>query len=619
MRMSFIKKFFACFFVMFIYLFFNMDAFASEKPLIIVVHGFGGGNRPQGWSDEFTNKWNVGDVKEITFRYPGRDDNSATSFLDFSRHAGDWAMAVRKQIKYFVDQNPDRPIIIVAHSWGSVATAMALNGGTGYGAGTELENPINLGDRRIQELITLGSPLGRTHAAIPGNLNQFGIDVSETKPSMVDHWANIYDINDPISNQSHHLAGADENIEVKHSASSSPIINWIKDLFTGGISSHRNIWTNPEVIKYIQNTEKRLEETSKPVPNPSQPPKISPPSPPPIPSPSATTPPPLPSVPVKKPTPTPPITNTTKNIDFTVVAMDEHKTAVDKARIDVSGAASGTQFISNGMAKFTGFPEGIYNIEASAADYDTNNISARIDASTPIITITLRREPNPNGTVDFGVFVADKHGSAVPNVNIELAGPAASKVFAPGGMAIFHAVREGTYSIKLSAPGYVTEVMPLTVAPDMGGEVGGVTGVSILLDKQATPSTSPAATPASNPDTLVGNWQGEAIITKDSYDAKNIGKTTPITAKFIAQGNGYQFYINGKRIDNDNSYKVQIDNMNRQVSFSKSEHNLDTAMSLVVIGDTIQGQGSYLMSIRDKNDMSHTYERVVKITMKRTH
>ena len=103
---------------------------ASQGPLVLVVHGIGGGNRPDGWSADHVRKWNIGEVREVTFRQDGRDGTSDT---DFARLAGDWALSVRRQIDQAVAENPGRPVVIVSHSWGSVATSIALNGGSGGG------------------------------------------------------------------------------------------------------------------------------------------------------------------------------------------------------------------------------------------------------------------------------------------------------------------------------------------------------------------------------------------------------------------------------------------------------------------------------------------------------
>ena len=94
----------------------------AGQPLVIVVHGIGGGNRPDGWSNDVAKRWMVGRLQEVTFRYPGRSDGAGLSVTDFAREAGDWTLDVQQQIKEAVRANPGRPVVIVSHSWGSVVT-----------------------------------------------------------------------------------------------------------------------------------------------------------------------------------------------------------------------------------------------------------------------------------------------------------------------------------------------------------------------------------------------------------------------------------------------------------------------------------------------------------------
>ena len=127
----------------------------------------------------------------MTFRQDGRDGTSDT---DFARLAGDWALSVRRQIDQAVAENPGRPVVIVSHSWGSVATSIALNGGSGGGSDPELVgasyqvSPTRLGGGRITEWITLGSPIGGSM------LPMLNVDVQDNLPAVVDHWTNFYDV-----------------------------------------------------------------------------------------------------------------------------------------------------------------------------------------------------------------------------------------------------------------------------------------------------------------------------------------------------------------------------------------------------------------------------------------
>jgi hypothetical protein len=85
--------------------------------------------------------------------------------------------------------------------------------------------------------------------------------------------------------------------------------------------------------------------------------------------------------------------------------------------------------------------------------------------------------------ISFAVLVVDKQGKPVPNVNITLSGPTSGSGVASKGIAVFKNFPEGTYQIKISANSYTSLVMPLSVVPDMGGELAGMTGITILLEK----------------------------------------------------------------------------------------------------------------------------------------
>ena len=187
----------------------------KKEPLVIVVHGVGGGNRKQGWSDQIVDQWGIPKsyVEEINFNYKGR--TSGQSVVDFARMGWQWGDYVRKELDTLTKKYPDRPVIIVAHSWGTVAATMALNGAeTNQGRVETLRLPKG----RISRLITLGSPLGRAVEDDPGSLVQLGIDVNITKPRSVAHWTNIADRHDPVSKVLQKLPHADENIIVGGSA-----------------------------------------------------------------------------------------------------------------------------------------------------------------------------------------------------------------------------------------------------------------------------------------------------------------------------------------------------------------------------------------------------------------
>lgn len=232
---------------------FSLGGGQKAEPLVLVVHGMGGGNRDDGWSSSMQKTWNISEVREITFRNERHDQTSNT---DAMYYAGDWALDVQRQIKDAVAQNPGRPVVIVSHSWGTVATSMALGGGSGGGKTRELGlqanqiNPIDLGGARIAGWITLGSPIGAS------TLPLLNVDVSDRRPSMVDHWTNFYDVDDPVSKASHNLQGAD-NIEVFGSAGN--IVSRALDFF--GLGAHTGIWTNPAVTRFVQSSVAKARST----------------------------------------------------------------------------------------------------------------------------------------------------------------------------------------------------------------------------------------------------------------------------------------------------------------------------------------------------------------------
>lgn len=223
---------------------FSYGSSQNAEPLVLVVHGIGGGNRDDGWSNAFQQAWKIGQVKEITFR---NDTHDKTSNTDAAYYAGDWALDVQRQIKTAAAENPGRPIVIISHSWGTVATSMALAGGSGGGKSRELTvagnqvRAMNPDEVHVAQWITLGSPLGSNV------LNTLRVEVSGVKPPQVDEWTNIYDVDDPVSRASHNLAGA-TNIEVSGSAGN--ILQRALDFF--GTDAHTGIWTNPTVTRHIQ-------------------------------------------------------------------------------------------------------------------------------------------------------------------------------------------------------------------------------------------------------------------------------------------------------------------------------------------------------------------------------
>ena len=78
------RRFFCCLLVGLLAIVASADpAWAENEPIVIVVHGIGGGNRPDCWSDDAARAYGT-DVREITFRYDGR--GVPDSFRDYRSH-----------------------------------------------------------------------------------------------------------------------------------------------------------------------------------------------------------------------------------------------------------------------------------------------------------------------------------------------------------------------------------------------------------------------------------------------------------------------------------------------------------------------------------------------------
>jgi hypothetical protein len=229
----------------------SASAALAEKPVVAAVHGIGFGNRQDGWSRDVAKQWNVGEVEEITFRYRGREWGQ--SFVDFASRGGDWAIQVRDRLREIARRNPERPLVLVTHSWGTVVAKLALMGGMAGGESRELaaeDYEIRpAAEVQVAEWITLASPLGRAHQSdVAVNLRQLHLYVPEGRPANVLRWTNFYDTDDSVSLSSQKLEGA-RNVAVRGSGS------WIDPT---GISAHTGIWVNREVRRHVQRTVDRL-------------------------------------------------------------------------------------------------------------------------------------------------------------------------------------------------------------------------------------------------------------------------------------------------------------------------------------------------------------------------
>ncbi|MGE0445534.1 MAG: hypothetical protein AB7P99_09920, partial [Vicinamibacterales bacterium] len=222
---------------------YNEQAEASA-PLVLVVHGIGTSlsdlatdaePRGEGWSNAVAKAYGT-PVTEITFRPPQR--TAGQSFVDAQYAGVDWARQVQRQIQAAVKANPGRRVVIVAHSWGTVVTKLALGGGSTKNGDIEPIQGVT-----VDELITLGSPIGDHKITSPygGGINFW----ADGKPGVVRNWLNFFDPLDAVSMESHDLQGA-ENVEV----TSSGIGSWIPGY--RALKAHEDIWTNPKVVNHVK-------------------------------------------------------------------------------------------------------------------------------------------------------------------------------------------------------------------------------------------------------------------------------------------------------------------------------------------------------------------------------
>ncbi len=120
-------------------------------PIVVVVHGIGfGETRTSGWSDWMSESWGLSPLQEVTHN-PAEIANSIT-WIKTVRHRFEEILAQSKKEK--------RPVIIVSHSWGTVMSKLALNGGS-IDDGTNPALVVTPMQERgwVDQWITLGSPL----------------------------------------------------------------------------------------------------------------------------------------------------------------------------------------------------------------------------------------------------------------------------------------------------------------------------------------------------------------------------------------------------------------------------------------------------------------------------
>ncbi|MEI7529162.1 MAG: hypothetical protein WCK76_09470 [Elusimicrobiota bacterium] len=152
--------------------------------------------------------------------------NATIVRFNWSRDPEDTEIFVAKfipKLAQVYDENPGRPIYILAHSWGTVIMHEVLHR-------LEVIRP----DVKIDKFITIGSPL------MPGNsvvklfdkleITKENLTAAVTKPRNVRYWHNVWASRDMFSNS---IAAADTNVQVDNGAGVEDAAKELKTSFLG--------------------------------------------------------------------------------------------------------------------------------------------------------------------------------------------------------------------------------------------------------------------------------------------------------------------------------------------------------------------------------------------------
>lgn len=179
---------------------------------------------------------------------------------------------------------------------------------------------------------------------------------------------------------------------------------------------------------------------------------------------------------------TPPNTEA-KTADLVVNVIDENRKPINGAFLTLSGETNESTRSNNGYSVFHNLPVGLFTLDVTADGYSKSHLTALAQNGAPAVTVMLKKIKDLAKNINFAVLIVDKEGKRVENVTIQFFGPMKATITTPSGTAIFKGFIEGTYGVKVSAKNYVTLTEPITISPDMGGEVAGMTGVTMLLEK----------------------------------------------------------------------------------------------------------------------------------------
>ncbi len=169
--------------------------------------------------------------------------NVTIARFNWSRDPEDTETIVAKfvpQLAKVYDENPGRPIYILAHSWGTVIMHEVLHR-------LEAIRP----DVKIDKFITIGSPL------MPGNsvvdlfdkleISKEDLRAAVSKPGNVRYWHNVWASRDMFSNS---IAAADSNVQVDNGAGVEDAAYELKtSLFTADILQLRRDFVVLESVR----------------------------------------------------------------------------------------------------------------------------------------------------------------------------------------------------------------------------------------------------------------------------------------------------------------------------------------------------------------------------------
>ena len=203
----------------------------TVEPIVVIVHGIGfGETRSAGWSKLMSQSWGLSPLFEVTHNPADIPD----SF--------NWIKTVRQRFEDILarSRREKRPVIIVSHSWGSVMSKLALNGGR-IEDGSQRVLVVNPMQEQgwVDQWITLGSPL-----QIDGQYKYFGmptVTYGANKPSQVKRWSNFYDVEDIIGLSSRSLVDIPMNVGLQ---ANKAAFSWY--LAKSGIDPGFEQWTQKQ-------------------------------------------------------------------------------------------------------------------------------------------------------------------------------------------------------------------------------------------------------------------------------------------------------------------------------------------------------------------------------------